>query len=212
MIMKVHIYKVIIGKGSRATIIPHPSVSSLVRSSGFVRADEFNSMLRYLQQEFTRDYGGIYAEEHEPWLNDHLNAFIQAILTFNNTVANTYRLIESVIIAGSVVKSEDLFEVNIVGNSKVQLSFKSTAQSIFSLSQDELVDLYRLLTPIVNHVWDEMKAEWYKNGFSSPSILIRHLHHKINQNLRHAIESRTNPELSRLFSRMEHNARQKLKN
>lgn len=210
--MKVHIYKVIIGKGSRATIIPHPSVSSLVRSSGFVRADEFNSMLRYLQQEFTRDYGGIYAEEHEPWLNDHLNAFIQAILTFNNTVANTYRLIESVIIAGSVVKSEDLFEVNIVGNSKVQLSFKSTAQSIFSLSQDELVDLYRLLTPIVNHVWDEMKAEWYKNGFSSPSILIRHLHHKINQNLRHAIESRTNPELSRLFSRMEHNARQKLKN
>ena len=209
--MKVHIYKVIIGKGSRATIIPHPSVSSLVRSTGFVRADEFNSMLRYLQQEFTRDYGGIYAEEHEPWLNDHLNAFIQAILTFNNTVANTYRLIESAIIEGSVVKSEDLFEVNVVWNSKVQLSFKSTARSIFSLSQDELVDLYRLLTPIVNHVWDEMKAEWYKNGFSSPSILIRHFHHKINQNLRHAIELRTNPELTRLFSKMEHNARQKLK-
>lgn len=210
--MKVHIYKVIIGKGSRATIIPHPSVSSLVRSSGFVRADEFNSMLRYLQQEFTRDYGGIYAEEHEPWLNDHLNAFIQAILTFNNTVANTYRLIESAIIEGSVVKSEDLFEVNTVGNSKVQLSFKSTAQSIFSLSQDELVDLYRLVTPIVNLVWDEMKAEWYKNGFSSPAILIRHLHHKINQNLRFVIESRTNPELTRLFSKMENNARQKLKN
>lgn len=105
--MKVHIYKVIIGKGSRATIIPHPSVSSLVRSSGFVRVDEFNSMLRYLQQEFYRDYGGIYAEEHEPWLNDRLNAFIQAILAFNNTVANTYRLIESAIIEGSVVKSED---------------------------------------------------------------------------------------------------------
>lgn len=212
MIMKVHIYKVIIGKGSRATITPHPSVSSLVRSTGFVRADEFNSMLRYLQQEFTRDYGGIYAEEHEPWLNDHLNAFIQAILAFNNTVANTYRLIESAIIEGSVLKSEDLFEVNVVGNSKVQLSFKSTARSIFSLSQEELVDLYRLLTPIVNLVWDEMKAEWYKNGFSSPSILIRHFHHKINQNLRLTIESRTNPELSRLFSKMETNARQKLKN
>lgn len=212
MIMKVHIYKVIIGKGSRATIIPHPSVSSLVRSTGFVRADEFNSMLRYLQQEFTRDYGGIYAEEHEPWLNDHLNAFIQAILAFNNTVANTYRLIESAIIDRSVVKSEDLFEVTTVGNSMVQLSFKSTAQSIFSLSRDELVDLYRLLTPIVNLVWDEMKAEWYENGFSSPAILIRHLHHNINQNLRLVIESQTNPELTRLFSKMENNARQKLKN
>ena len=210
--MKIHIYKVIIGKGSRVTITPHPSVSSLVRSSGFVRADEFNSMLRYLQQEFTRDYGGIYAEEHEPWLNDNLNAFIQAILAFNNTVANTYRLIESAIIDVSEVKSEDLLEVNLVGNSKVQLSFKSSAQSLFSLSQDELVDLYRLLTPIVNHVWDEMKAEWYKNGFSSPSILIRHFHHKINQNLRLAIESSTNPELIRLFGKMEANARQKLKN
>ena len=159
--MKVHIYKVIIGKGSRATIIPHPSVSSLVRSSGFVRADEFNSMLRYLQQEFTRDYGGIYAEEHEPWLNDHLNAFIQAILTFNNAVANTYRLIESA---------------------------------------------------IIERACEELKAEWYKRGSSSSEIISRHVHYKINQDLRRIIGLRSNPELIRLFGKMEANARQKLKN
>lgn len=209
--MKVHIYKVNIGKGSRATIIPHPSVSSLVRSSGFVRADEFNSMLRYLQQEFTRDYGGIYAEEHEPWLNDHLNAFIQAILAFNNTVANTYRLIESAIIDVSEVKSEDLLEVNLDG-STVRLSFLTTIPETFSLTQQELLDLYRLMSPIIKRACEELKAEWYKRGSSSSEIISRHVHHKINQDLRRIVGLRSNPELIRLFGKMEANVRQKLKN
>ena len=217
--MKVQIYKVIIGKGSRATIIPHPSVSSLVRSSGFVRADEFNSMLRYLQQEFTRDYGGIYAEEHEPWLNDHLNAFIQAILTFNNTVVNTYRSIESAIVDRSEVKSEDLLEVKSedllevkLDTSTVRLSFRSTIQSVFSLSHEDMISLRELIAPIVNEACEELKAEWYQLGSSSPEIISRHVHHKINQDLRHVRAEHSNLQLSRLFSRMEHNARQKLKN
>lgn len=209
--MKVHIYKVIIGKGSRATIVPHPSVSSLVRSTGFVRADEFNSMLRYLQQEFTRDYGGIYAEEHEPWLNDHLNAFIQAILTFNNTVANTYRLIESAIINGSEVKSEDLLDVKLNG-STVHLNFKQTISSTFSLTREDQVDLQQLIAPIINKACEDLKSEWYHKGAPSLEILTRHVHHEINRSLRHILAEHSNLQLSRLFSRMEANARQKLKN
>lgn len=209
--MKVHIYKVVIGKGSRVTITPHPSVSSLVRSTGFVRADEFNSMLRYLQQEFTRDYGGIYIEEHEPWLNDHLNAFIQAILTLNNTVANTYRLIESAIIDGSEVKSENLLEVNMDG-STVRLNFKPTISSRFSLSHEELISLQKLIAPIIERACEELKSEWYHRGAPSLEIISRHVHHKINQDLRHVRAEHSNLQLSRLFGRMEHNVRQKLKN
>ena len=209
--MKVHIYKVIIGKGSRATIVPRQSASSLVHSPGFVRADEFNSMLRYLQQEFYRDYGGIYAEEHEPWLNERLDGYIEEMLKHNHMVA-TYRLIESAFIAGSEVKSEDLFEVNAVGNSKIQLSFKPTIQSTFSLSQEEAGGLQELVSPIIKRAWTALNAEWYQNKVVSPDILIRYLHHKINQNLRLAIESRTDPELIRLFGKLEANTRQKFKN
>lgn len=209
--MKVHIYKVIIGKGSRATIIPHPSVSSLVRSTGFVRADEFNSMLRYLQQEFTRDYGGIYAEEHEPWLNDHLNAFILAILTFNNTVANTYRLIETAIVYQSEIISEDLIDVKLNG-STVHLNFKPMISSTFSLTREDQADLQQLMAPIINKACENLKSEWYHKGAPSLEILTRHVHHEINRSLRHIRAEHSNLQLSRLFSRMEANARQKLKN
>lgn len=209
--MKVHIYKVIIGKGSRATIVPHPSVSSLVHSPNFVEVDEFNSMLRYLQQEFTRDYGGIYAEEHEPWLNDRLNAFIQAILTFNDTVANTYRLIESAIINRGEVKSEDLLDVKLNG-STVHLNFKPMISSTFSLTRDEQIDLQRLIAPIVNKACENLKSEWYRKGAPSLEILTRHVHHEINISLRHIRSEQSNLQLSRLFSKMEHYARQKLKN
>lgn len=209
--MKVHIYKVVIGKGSRATIVPHPSVSSLVRSERFVRADEFNSMLRYLQQEFTRDYGGIYAEEHEPWLNDHLDAFIQAILTFNNTVANTYRLIESAIINTGEVKSEDLLDVKLNG-STVHLNFKPMISSTFSLTRDEQIDLQQLIAPIINKACENLKSEWYRKGAPSLEILTRHVHHEINKSLRYIRAEQSNLQLSRLFSKMEHYARQKLKN
>ena len=211
MIMKVHIYKVIIGKGSRVTTTPHPSVSSLVRSTGFVRADEFNSMLRYLQQEFTRDYGGIYAEEHEPWLNDHLDSFIQAILTFNNTVANTYRFIESAIIDRSEIVSEDLLDVKVDG-STVHLNFKPMLSSTFSLSYEELISLQKLIAPIINKACEDLKSEWYHKGAPSLEILTRHVHHEINRSLRHIRAEHSNLQLSRLFSRMEHNVRQKLKN
>ena len=209
--MKVHIYKVIIGKGSRATIIPHPSVSSLVRSTGFVRADEFNSMLRYLQQEFYRDYGGIYAEEHEPWLNDRLNAFIQAILTFNSTVANTYLLIESAIIYQSEIISEDLLDVKLNG-STVHLNFKPMISSTFSLTREDQVNLQKLMAPIVNKACEDLKSEWYHKGAPSLEILTRHVHHEINRSLRNIRAEHSNLQLSRLFSRMEANARQKLKN
>lgn len=209
--MKVHIYKVIIGKGSRATIVPHQSVSSLVRSTGFVRADEFNSMLRYLQQEFTRDYGGIYAEEHEPWLNERLEDFIGAILTFNNTVANTYRSIESAIIDRSEIASEDLIDVKMDG-STVRLNFKPMISSTFSLTQDEQIDLQRLIAPIINKTCENLKTEWYRKGAPSLEILTRHVHYEINRSLRHIRAEQSNLQLSRLFSKMEHNARQKLKN
>lgn len=209
--MKVHIYKVIIGKGSRATIVPHPSVSRLVRSTGFVRVDEFNSMLRYLQQEFTRDYGGIYAEEHESWLNARLDDFIAAILTFNGTVANTYRLIESAIIDRGEVKSEDLLDVKLNG-STVHLNFKPMISSTFSLTRDEQIDLQQLIAPIINKACENLKSEWYRKGAPSLEILTRHVHHEINRSLRHIRAEQSNLQLSRLFSKMEHYARQKLKN
>lgn len=209
--MKAHIYKVIIGKGSRATIVPHPSVSSLVHSPGFTRADEFNSMLRYLQQEFTRDYGGIYAEEHEPWLNDCLNSYIKAILAFNNTVADTYRLIESAIIDRSEILSEDLLDVELNG-STVHLNFKPLIPYTFSLTREEQVVLQHLITPIINKACEGLKEEWYHKGAPSLEILTRHVHHEINRSLRHIRAEQSNLQLNRLFSKMEHNARQKLKN
>lgn len=209
--MKVHIYKVIIGKGSRATIVPHQSVSSLVHSPGFVRADEFNSMLRYLQQEFYRDYGGIYAEEHEPWLNERLDGYIEEMLKLNHMVA-TYRLIESAVVDRSEVKSEDLLDVNAICDSKVQLSFKHTIQSSFSLSQEEVVCLKELVSPIVKQAWAELKVEWYSKGAPSLEFLARRIHHKINHDMRHIRAEQSNLQLSRLFSKMEANARQKLKN
>lgn len=211
MIMKVHIYKVVIGKGSRATIVPHPSVSSLVHSPGFVEADEFNSLLRYLQQEFTRDYGGIYAEEHEPWLNERLDGFIEGMLKHNHMVAATYRSIESAIIDWSEILSEDLLDVKLNG-STVHLSFKPMISSTFSLTHKDQNDLQRLIAPIINKACEGLKLEWYQKGAPSLEILTRHVHHEINKSLRHIRAEQSNLQLSRLFSKMEHYARQKLKN
>lgn len=211
MIMKFRIYKVIIGKGSRAEVVPHQSVSDLVHSSVFVKVDEFNSILRYLKQEFARDYGGIYAEDHVPWLNERLDDFIEAILTFNNTVANTYRSIESAIINRSEVKSEDLLDVKL-NDSTVHLNFKPMISSTFSLTHDEQIDLQQLIAPIINKACEDLKSEWYRKGAPSLEILTRHVHHEINRSLRHIRAEQTNLQLNRLFSKMEHYARQKLKN
>lgn len=209
--MKVHIYKVIIGKGSRATIVPHQSVSSLVHSPDFEKADEFNSMLRYLQQEFYRDYGGIYAEEHETWLNERLNGYIEEALKRNHMVAATYRSIESAIIDRSEILSEDLLDVKLNG-STVHLNFKPMISSTFSITREDQNDLQRLIAPIINKACEDLKSEWYHKGAPSLEILTRHVHHEINRSLRHIRDEQSNLQLIRLFSKMEANARQKLKN
>ena len=65
---------------------------------------------------------------------------------------------------------------------------------------------------IIKRACEELKVEWHKRGSSSSEIISRHVHYKINQDLRRIIGLRSNPELIRLFGKMEANARQKLKN
>lgn len=84
--------------------------------------------------------------------------------------------------------------------------------STFSLTREDQVDLQQLIAPIINKACEDLKSEWYHKGAPSLEILTRHVHHEINRSLRHIRAEQSNLQLNRLFSRMEANARQKLKN